>query len=78
MAAERSVGPLAGGSALAVRFTEGAGPWQGIAVGSVALTGWARWRIRGPGQRWCLVVHRRPHLTATAEHRAQRGVAVSG
>lgn len=65
---------------LAVLLTEGAvGLWQGIAVGSVALTGWALgggseglasamvlWRFTGD-RTW----------SATAEHRAQRGVAVS-
>jgi len=65
---------------LAVLLTEGAiGLWQGLAVGSVALTGWALgggsealasamviWRFTGDRT-----------LSPTAERRAQRGVAVS-
>ncbi len=65
---------------LAVLLVEGAvGLWQGLAVGSVALTGWAlgggsealasamvAWRFSGTRS-----------LSATAESRAQRGVAVS-
>ncbi|OSC43087.1 cation transporter [Mycobacterium decipiens] len=65
---------------LTVLLTEGAvGLWQGLAVGSVALTGWALgggseglasamvlWRFTGD-RLW----------SATAERRAQRGVAVS-
>jgi divalent metal cation (Fe/Co/Zn/Cd) transporter len=55
------------------------GLWQGLAVGSIALTGWALggvaealasamvvWRFSGTRM-----------LSATAEHRAQRGVALS-
>jgi divalent metal cation (Fe/Co/Zn/Cd) transporter len=65
---------------LAWMVTEGAvGLWQGLAVGSIALTGWALgsavegiasvivvWRFTGPRT-----------LSETAERRAQRGVAVS-
>jgi len=65
---------------LAMLLVEGAvGLWQGLAVGSVALTGWALgggseglasaivlWRFTGART-----------LSATAERRAQRGVAVS-
>ncbi len=65
---------------LAVLLVEGAiGLWQGLAVGSVALTGWALgggsealasamvlWRFTGERT-----------LSPTAERRAQRGVAVS-
>jgi divalent metal cation (Fe/Co/Zn/Cd) transporter len=65
---------------LAVVLIEGVvGLWQGLAVGSVALTGWALgggaealasvmvvWRFSGTRT-----------LSATAEHRAQRGVALS-
>ncbi len=65
---------------LAVLLLEGAiGLWQGLAVGSVALTGWALgggsealasamviWRFTGDRT-----------LSPTAERRAQRGVAVS-
>lgn len=65
---------------LAVLLVEGAvGLWQGLAVGSVALTGWALgggsealasamvvWRFSGTRT-----------LSQTAESRAQRGVAVS-
>ena len=65
---------------LAVLLVEGAvGLWQGLAVGSVALTGWALgggsealasamvvWRFSGART-----------LSETAEQRAQRGVAVS-
>jgi divalent metal cation (Fe/Co/Zn/Cd) transporter len=65
---------------LAVMLAEGViGLWQGIAVGSVALTGWALggaaealasamvvWRFTGARM-----------LSATAERRAQQGVAVS-
>jgi divalent metal cation (Fe/Co/Zn/Cd) transporter len=65
---------------LAVLLVEGAvGLWQGLAVGSVALTGWALgggseglasamvlWRFTGARA-----------LSETAERRAQRGVAVS-
>ncbi len=65
---------------LAVLVTEGAvGVWEGVAVGSVALTGWALggaseglasamvlWRFTGSRT-----------LSETAERRAQRGVAVS-
>ncbi|MGO9509201.1 MAG: hypothetical protein ACLPXZ_18350 [Mycobacterium sp.] len=65
---------------LTVVLIEGAvGLWQGLAVGSVALTGWAlaggsealgsamvAWRFSGTRT-----------LSATAERRAQRGVAVS-
>jgi divalent metal cation (Fe/Co/Zn/Cd) transporter len=66
--------------AMAVVLIEGAvGLWQGLAVGSVALTGWALgggsealasamvlWRFSGARA-----------LSQTAERRAQRGVAVS-
>jgi divalent metal cation (Fe/Co/Zn/Cd) transporter len=65
---------------LAMLLVEGAvGLWQGLAVGSVALTGWALgggsealasamvvWRFSGTRT-----------LSETAEQRAQRGVAVS-
>lgn len=65
---------------LAVLLIEGGlGLWQGLAVGSIALTGWALgggseglasamviWRFSGDRT-----------LSATAERRAQRGVAVS-
>ena len=65
---------------LAVLLTEGGlGLWEGLAVGSVALTGWALgggseglasamvlWRFTGDRT-----------LSETAERRAQRGVAVS-
>ncbi len=65
---------------LAVLLVEGAvGLWQGLVVGSVALTGWAlgggsealasamvAWRFSGPRR-----------LSEAAESRAQRGVAVS-
>jgi divalent metal cation (Fe/Co/Zn/Cd) transporter len=65
---------------LAWMVTEGAvGLWQGLAVGSIALTGWALgsavegmasvivvWRFTGPRT-----------MSETAERRAQRGVAVS-
>lgn len=65
---------------LAMLLTEGAvGLWEGLAVGSVALTGWALgggseglasamvlWRFTGDRT-----------LSETAERRAQRGVAVS-
>jgi len=61
-------------------LTEGVvGLWQGLAVGSIALTGWAlgslpealasamvAWRFSGSRT-----------LSETAEHRAQRGVALS-
>lgn len=80
MAAERLVGPLAGvGQPGGIAHRRCRGLWQGIAVGSVALTGWALgggseglasamvlWRFTGD-RTW----------SATAEHRAQRGVAVS-
>ncbi|MDI3314816.1 MAG: cation transporter [Mycobacterium sp.] len=65
---------------LAAMLTEGAvGLWQGLAVGSIALTGWALgsapealasamviWRFSGVRT-----------LSATSERRAQRGVALS-
>ncbi|BBX74595.1 cation transporter [Mycobacterium shinjukuense] len=65
---------------LAVLLTEGGvGVWQGVAVGSIALTGWALgggseglasavvlWRFTGDRM-----------ASRTAERRAQRGVAVS-
>jgi divalent metal cation (Fe/Co/Zn/Cd) transporter len=65
---------------LAAMLTEGAvGLWQGLAVGSIALTGWALgsvpealasamvlWRFTGSRT-----------LSETAERRAQRGVALS-
>jgi divalent metal cation (Fe/Co/Zn/Cd) transporter len=67
-------------ASLALMLTEGAvGLWQGLAVGSIALTGWALgsaveglasmivvWRFTGSRT-----------LSETAERRAQRGVAVS-
>ena len=67
-------------ASLAWMLTEGAvGLWQGLAVGSIALTGWALgsaveglasvivlWRFTGSRT-----------LSHTAERRAQRGVAVS-
>ncbi|MCV7123043.1 cation transporter [Mycobacterium lacus] len=67
-------------ASLAVLLTEGGlGLWEGLAVGSVALTGWALgggseglasamviWRFTGDRT-----------LSPTAERRAQRGVAVS-
>jgi divalent metal cation (Fe/Co/Zn/Cd) transporter len=65
---------------MAAMLTEGAvGLWQGLAVGSIALTGWALgsvpeclasamvvWRFSGTRM-----------LSETAERRAQRGVALS-
>ncbi|MGH3558568.1 MAG: cation transporter [Mycobacterium sp.] len=65
---------------MAAMFGEGAvGLWQGLAVGSIALTGWAlgslpeglasamvAWRFSGSRT-----------LSQTAERRAQRGVALS-
>jgi divalent metal cation (Fe/Co/Zn/Cd) transporter len=67
-------------ASLAWMCAEGAiGLWQGLAAGSVALTGWALgsvveglasviviWRFTGPRA-----------LSETAERRAQRGVAIS-
>lgn len=77
--AARSARWLSWGS-LAWMLTEGAlGLWQGLTVGSIALTGWALgstveglasatviWRFTGART-----------LSETAERRAQRGVAVS-
>ena len=65
---------------MAAMLTEGViGVWQGLAVGSIALTGWAlggvpealasamvAWRFSGSRT-----------MSATAERRAQRGVALS-
>ncbi len=65
---------------LAVLLTEGAiGLWQGLAVGSIALTGWA---LGGGGEALAsaMVVWRfsgARTLSDTAEARARRGVAVS-
>jgi divalent metal cation (Fe/Co/Zn/Cd) transporter len=65
---------------LAVMLVEGAvGLWQGLAVGSVALTGWA---LSGAteGLASAMVVWRftgARTLSQHAERRAQRGVAVS-
>jgi divalent metal cation (Fe/Co/Zn/Cd) transporter len=67
-------------ASLAWMCTEGAiGLWQGLAAGSIALTGWALgsaveglasliviWRFTGSRA-----------VSETAEHRAQRGVAIS-
>jgi divalent metal cation (Fe/Co/Zn/Cd) transporter len=63
-----------------VLLVEGAvGLWQGLAVGSIALTGWA---LGGGGEALAsaMVVWRfsgARTLSETAESRAQRGVAVS-
>jgi divalent metal cation (Fe/Co/Zn/Cd) transporter len=65
---------------LAVVLVEGVvGLWQGLAVGSIALTGWA---LGGAAEALAsaMVVWRfsgTRTLSATAEHRAQRGVALS-
>ncbi|MCA4729356.1 cation transporter [Mycobacterium avium] len=65
---------------LAVVLVEGAvGLWQGLSVGSIALTGWA---LGGAAEALAsaMVVWRfsgARTLSATAERRAQRGVAVS-
>src|SRR5580693_6993805 len=65
---------------LAVVLIEGViGLWQGLAVGSVALTGWA---LGGGAEAMAsaMVVWRfsgSRTLSETAERRAQRGVAVS-
>jgi divalent metal cation (Fe/Co/Zn/Cd) transporter len=65
---------------LAVMLVEGGvGLWQGLAVGSVALTGWA---LGGASEALAstMVVWRfsgARTLSETAERRAQRGVAVS-
>src|SRR6185437_2213360 len=65
---------------LAVMLCEGViGLWQGIAVGSVALTGWALGGA-SEGLASAMVVWRftgARTLSETAERRAQRGVAVS-
>ena len=67
-------------ASLAVVLIEGAiGLWQGLAVGSVALTGWA---LGGGAEALAsaMVVWRFSGVRATsqsAERRAQRGVAVS-
>ena len=65
---------------LIVLVTEGAvGLWQGLAVGSIALTGWALGGA-SEGLASAMVVWRfsgSRTLSATAEQRAQRGVAVS-
>src|SRR6201999_145965 len=60
--------------------TEGAvGLWQGLAAGSIALTGWALGSAV-EGLASIIVIWRFPGSRArseTAEHRAQRGVALS-
>lgn len=65
---------------LAVMLAEGViGLWQGLAAGSVALTGWALGGA-AEGLASAMVVWRftgSRTLSATAEQRAQRGVAVS-
>jgi divalent metal cation (Fe/Co/Zn/Cd) transporter len=65
---------------LAVVLIEGVvGLWQGLAVGSVALTGWALGGV-AEALASAMVVWRfsgTRTLSATAEHRAQRGVALS-
>jgi len=65
---------------LAWMCTEGAvGLWQGLAAGSVALTGWALGSLV-EGLASVIVIWRftgSRTLSQTAEHRAQRGVAVS-
>lgn len=65
---------------LAVLLIEGGiGVWQGLAVGSVALTGWALGGA-SEGLASAMVVWRFSGdrvLSDTAERRAQRGVAVS-
>lgn len=61
-------------------LTEGAlGLWQGLAVGSIALTGWALGSVP-EGLASAMVIWRfsgSRTLSGTAERRAQRGVAVS-
>ena len=78
--AARPCAGLGGWASLAWMCTEGAiGLWQGLAAGSIALTGWALgsaveglasviviWRFTGTRA-----------LSGTAERRAQRAVAVS-
>src|ERR1700722_11544098 len=65
---------------LAVVLTEGVvGLWQGLAVGSIALTGWALGGV-AEALASAMVVWRfsgTRTLSQTAEQRAQRGVAVS-
>jgi divalent metal cation (Fe/Co/Zn/Cd) transporter len=65
---------------LAVVLIEGAiGLWQGLAVGSIALTGWALGGV-AEALASAMVVWRfsgTRTLSQTAEQRAQRGVAVS-
>lgn len=65
---------------LAVMLSEGViGLWQGLAVGSVALTGWALGGA-AEGLASAMVVWRfsgARTMSETAEQRAQRGVAVS-
>ena len=65
---------------LAVVLIEGVvGLWQGLAVGSVALTGWALGGV-AEALASAMVVWRfsgTRTLSETAEHRAQRGVALS-
>jgi divalent metal cation (Fe/Co/Zn/Cd) transporter len=65
---------------LAVVLVEGVvGLWQGLAVGSIALTGWALGGV-AEALASAMVVWRfsgTRTLSATAEHRAQRGVALS-
>lgn len=66
-------------SLAAVLVEGGVGLWQGLAVGSVALTGWALGGV-SEALASAMVVWRfsgaRAH-SATAERHAQRGVAVS-
>jgi len=66
--------------AMAVVLIEGAvGLWQGLAVGSIALTGWALGGV-SEALASAMVVWRfsgARALSPTAERRAQRGVAVS-
>ncbi|MGH3967795.1 MAG: hypothetical protein ACRDTV_06675, partial [Mycobacterium sp.] len=65
---------------LVAMLAEGAmGLWQGLAVGSIALTGWALGSAP-EGLASAMVVWRftgRRTLSETAERRAQRGVALS-
>ena len=67
-------------ASLAWMCTEGAiGLWQGLAAGSIALTGWALGSVV-EGIASVIVIWRftgTRALSATAERRAQRGVAVS-
>ncbi len=70
MAAERSVGPLAGvGQPGGIAHQVPSGLWQGIAVGSVALTGWALGGgSEGLASAMVLAVHRRRVATAGTAH----------